>query len=396
LKPSTSAESKEADREQVLAALQGWIEERNYAGHEPYDVLNSPWFSGAWARQPLISSLLIQTAKRVGGLRLRHLLRVPESHNPKALALVLSAYCDLARSGEECRSRARQVKEKLLALRSPNEVALCWGYDWHYVSLRGATLAKFSPNCIATCFGGMALLDCAEVFGDGECNPLAQSVAPFILERLNRSFENERELCLSYTPHDRTLIFNSSVLAGAFLARLGAIIGREEYLHIARKTMQFLVARQRANGSWPYGLGRLQGWVDGFHTGYNLGALLTYKRLTGERDFDENISRGYEYYANSFFAADSAPKYFDDSLYPIDIHSCSQAVITFCEFADRNTRAGQRARDVLDWTLANMWSGSNFYYQKHRLWIDCTPYMRWGQAWMFRAMARFKAQHSVA
>jgi hypothetical protein len=30
----------------------------------------------------------------------------------------------------------------------------------------------------------------------------------------------------------------------------------------------------------------------------------------------------------------------------------------------------------------------SFFYQRHRLATNRTPYMRWGQAWMFRALAR--------
>ena len=30
----------------------------------------------------------------------------------------------------------------------------------------------------------------------------------------------------------------------------------------------------------------------------------------------------------------------------------------------------------------------SFYYQRHRLWTNRTPYMRWGQAWMLRALAK--------
>jgi hypothetical protein len=32
-----------------------------------------------------------------------------------------------------------------------------------------------------------------------------------------------------------------------------------------------------------------------------------------------------------------------------------------------------------------------FYYQTHRWWQDRTAYMRWGQAWMFRALTRLEA-----
>ena len=58
--------------------------------------------------------------------------------------------------------------------------------------------------------------------------------------RLNRSFESADEICFSYTPNDKTWIYNSSALAGVFLARVGRLRGNQTYLSLARKAMVFL------------------------------------------------------------------------------------------------------------------------------------------------------------
>ncbi len=52
-----------------LLALRHWAEERDYAGYEPFGILNSPLLQGRWARWwPRSSSL-------VSGLAGRHLRR---------------------------------------------------------------------------------------------------------------------------------------------------------------------------------------------------------------------------------------------------------------------------------------------------------------------------------
>lgn len=56
---------------QGLEALRRWIETRQFAGYEPFDLLNSPYLSGAWARKAVPAILLIQAGKRFAGLRLR-------------------------------------------------------------------------------------------------------------------------------------------------------------------------------------------------------------------------------------------------------------------------------------------------------------------------------------
>ena len=374
-----------------LLALQNWVEQRDYAGHEPFDILSSPLLRGRWSRSWPLAIVFIQFGKRFAGLRLRRWLQVPPSKNPKAVGLFLSAYCDLARCGDDTRRAAAYLKSELKRLRSPNEPEYCWGYDWDFVS-RGGRMPAWSPNCIATCFCAHALLDMAEVFGDAEARDMAQSAGRFLITRLNRSVDTPEFLCLSYTPRDHMKVYNASVHAGALLARLAP--RDSEYAQIARRTMNYLVAGQQPNGAWYYGPALVHRWIDGFHTAYNLGALLTYQRSTGDTTFDDAIRLGYEYYVSNFFRPDGAPKYFHNSVYPIDIHSCSQAILTFCDFAERDRHARERAFNVARWTLEHMRGAvGTFFFQSHRFWTNRTAYMRWGQAWMLHALARLKRQN---
>ena len=377
-----------------LSGLKTWVELRDYAGWEPYDFLNSPILPRAFARFPL-NWLAIQAGKRSGSVALRKALRIPASKNPKALALFISGYCDLAQSGQDTRSQTQYLKAELVRLRSANEEEYCWGYDWPYVSLRGTKMPAFTPNAIATTACGEALLDMWEVFGDGEALSMAKSIGRFIVMRLNRSVDLPDQLCLSYTPSSSTRILNSSALCCAFLARLGTLTGSAEYFAISRRGMNYLAVKQNEDGSWPYGEGRLQKWVDSFHTGFNLSALLAYERATGDRSLERVREAGFEFYIRSFFREDGAAKYFLDSVYPIDIHSCSQALLTLSDLAERNREARSLAHRVLMWTEANMQSCDGyFFYQRHRWWVNKVPYMRWGQAWMFRALAHWQVKVS--
>ncbi len=373
----------------ALEQLRAWAEERDYAGHEPYDVLNSPHLSGVWKHSALVSSALIQLGRYFAGERIRKWLDVPQSKNPKAVALFLSGYCDLMRCSGGSSVPIAYLRSELRRLASPNERDCCWGYDWNFVSLRGSVMKAYAPNTVATVFCAEALLDSAELLGDSDCAGMALSSARFCVTRLNRSFDSPEELCFSYTPENRTLIYNSSLLVGALLARIAAGGGPAEYYHLARRTMQFVCNRQRSDGSWAYGCGKMQAWVDSFHTGYNLCALSRYRRYSRDSSYDGAIAAGLKFYKSHCFTADGIPKYFANRLYPIDIHACSQAVLTLCEFADHDQEAIGRAVTVALWTIRNMRSVDGcFYYQRHRFWTNRTPYMRWAQAWMFRALAR--------
>jgi hypothetical protein len=367
------------------------MESRHFEGYEPFDLLNSPYLRAKWARQLPLAILLIQIGKRFAGLRLRQFLKVPPSLNPKALGLCLSAYCDLARSGCDVSAEAAWLKSELIRLRSPHESYFCWGYDWDYLSLRGSRLPAFSPNCIASYFCGTAMLEMNEVFGDREALEIAESTAGFMASRLNRSFESADAICFSYTPNDKTLIYNSSALAAAFLARIGKRSGNQDYLSLARKAMVFLVREQLPAGGWYYGRLRRQRWIDSFHTSYNVCALLDYQQATGDRTFEEAMLTGHRYYQATFFTRDGVPRYYHNRTFPIDIHACSQAILHFIAFADIDPTALEHAWKTFHWTLKNMAApDGSFYYQRHRLWTNRTPYMRWGQAWMLRALTRLQ------
>ncbi|MGC2400881.1 MAG: hypothetical protein WA510_13905 [Acidobacteriaceae bacterium] len=379
---------------EAIRALRTWMESRQFTGHDPFDLLNSAYLRGARIPRSslagnLLSILIIQGGKRFGGLRLRRLLKVPASRNPKALGLCLSAYCDLARSGQDVAGHAAWLKSELIRLRSAHEPDYCWGYDWDYVSFRGSRLTAFSPNCVATYFCGSAFLDMSEVFQDGEAREIAQSAAHFVASRLNRSFESPEEICFSYTPNDITQIFNSSALAGALLARAGKLTGGEAYLSLARKSMVFLARRQLPAGGWYYGKLRRQQWIDSFHTSYNVCALLAYQQVTGDSSFEEPMLRGHRYYQSTFFTRDGVPRYFHDETFPVDIHASAQAILHFAAFSSIDPAALDRAWIIFRWVLTNMRAPDGyFYYQRHRFWTNRTPYMRWGQAWMLRALAR--------
>jgi hypothetical protein len=381
------------DLVEAVQALRTWIESRQFKGYEPFDLLNSPYLGGPFLRSPgrkaLPGILIIQAGKRFAGQRIRRLLQVPPSRNPKALGLCLSAYCDLAGAGYDVSGQAIWLKNELIRLRSPHESEFCWGYDWDFLSLRGPRLPAFSPNCIASYFCATALLEMSEVFGDPEARGIGESAGHFMASRLQRSFESEDEICFSYTPHDKTRIYNSSALVGVLLARAGKLLGNGTYLSLARKAMVFLEKGQLESGGWYYGQLRRQRWIDSFHTSYNVCALLDYQQITGDSSFEHAMLKGHRYYQGAFFTEKGAPKYFHNRVFPIDIHACSQAILHFLAFSSIDPASLELAWKTFRWTETNMAAeDGSFYYQRHRLWTNRTAYMRWGQAWMFRALAR--------
>jgi hypothetical protein len=177
-------------------------------------------------------------------------------------------------------------------------------------------------------------------------------------------------------------------MAAALLLRLDAIAPDAKIAERALKAARFSAARQRADGSWPYGEGAKQAWVDNFHTGYNLSALRTIGEITKSDEFSVYLDKGFAFYRSHFLREDGAARYFHNNTYPIDAHAVAQTILTLLEFADRDPSAPAAAQRVYDWAAKAMWDPRGFFhYRVLRLGTIRTSYMRWSQAWMLLALA---------
>ena len=360
----------------------------DWAGHDPYDALNSrvfralPFLNAKWIRL-----VLTQGFKR-SPLNLRPLLLVPRTHNPKGLALFLSALVKLSRVGLlDVDQQIRRLIDLLLQSRTTSSSYSCWGYSFDWQT-RTKLIPRGSPNIICTAFAANALLDAYENGGDASCYEAAASAAQFILDELY--CEENDNAWFTYTQLERTQIHNANLLGAALLCRVASCAGEDRLLAPAMRAAHFSVVRQNKDGSWYYGERDQpsQKWIDNFHTGFNLCALRNIGRFARTDRFEINLDRGLRYYAASFFECNGAPKYFHDRPYPFDIHSAAQAIITLLALRDLNPEHVNLARAVFRWSMEKMWDDRGyFYYQKHRCGTNRIPYLRWGQAWMLLALA---------
>jgi len=178
------------------------------------------------------------------------------------------------------------------------------------------------------------------------------------------------------------------LLGASLLARVGRITGEKSLQIRAGRAASFTAARQRADGSWPYGIAAADAFVDNFHTGFDLVNLLDYARYAEDSSFEESITRGYRYWKEVFFTPDGLPKYFSNRLYPIDIHAVAQAILTFLAFAERDPEGTERAMQLANWAIAKMQDKTGFFhYQIGRYLRNRIAYIRWSEAWIFRALA---------
>jgi hypothetical protein len=218
---------------------------------------------------------------------------------------------------------------------------------------------------------------------------IARSSCDFVMTNLNRipDRENSQNFSWSYTPLDRRQIHNANLLGARLLAEVGSATGEAVLIQQALKSAYYTATRQRSDGSWPYGEDRRNSWVDNFHSAYVISSLLSISTLLQDKFLLEVALKGYAYWSKSCFRTDGAPKWGPHRIYPIDIHSAAQAVITLLDFAGHDPDALAAANRVATWTLDNMQTAKGqFAYQQRRYYQVRITYARWSQAWMFSAL----------
>jgi hypothetical protein len=152
--------------------------------------------------------------------------------------------------------------------------------------------------------------------------------------------------------------------------------------------MEYTCSRQREDGSWWYGEEPKYHWIDNFHTGYNLDAIKRYNDSTGEDAYRRHFRAGLRYFKEVFFTPDGAPRYYHNSTYPIDIQCAAQAIETLAHCSEDDPSCLPLSLKVAEWTIENMQDRNGyFYYRQYPLIKARTPYIHWGQATMYKALA---------
>ena len=411
----------EVDLKTAHEQLWKYCRAQGYAGYDPYDGLNSRFFQATPLKHSRTARLAwIQFHKR-SPINFRSFVRVPRERNAKAIALfALAALADFRRHPtKENEIEARELLDDLIWMSLKGFKGACWGYNFDWQS-RSFFIPRGTPTIVPTAFAARALCEAAEILSRDEYLPFARTICDFILNDLNRSEEASDEVCFSYSPLDRTQVFNASLLAGEALATIGSLLQERSLIDWGHRAALYVVRRQQADGSWAYGTDSHQSWSDNFHTAFILTSLsrifdnsqvgkggLSPQCSDEERaqaalpdlrggesvfaDFSSALIRGYEFWTERFFLANGWPKYFPGRLYPIDVHSAASAIITLVELRGRLPNTLMLAEQIANWAMQNLRDERGFfYYQQRRFFTVRIPYMRWSEAWMIYALARLR------
>ncbi len=371
--------------------LWNYCRAHDLAGYDPYDALNSRLFQSTPLRNSRFARLTWTQFFKRSPINLRRFARIPHERNAKGVALfVLAALADFRRTRtKEAEIEARELLDDLIGMGLKGFKGACWGYNFDWQS-RSFFAAKGTPTIVTTAFAARALCEAAEVIDASAYLPYARTICDFILNNLNRTEETSEEICFSYSPLDRTRVFNASLMAAEVLGTVGGMLQEESLRDLAMRAARYVIRRQHGDGSWAYGTDRHQAWNDNFHTAFILTSLSRLIESCGARDeIEPSLARGYEFWKERFFLGNGWPKYYPNQLYPADVHSAAAAIVALVELRGRFPATLDLAEQIANWTVENLLSPHGyFYYQRKRFYTNRIEYMRWSQAWMTYALAR--------
>ena len=389
-------------------SLDHWVEKNGWTGYDLHDIRGLRFFLRLRAskNQNLVfrrSREAIMLATDLFPMASRRLLRVPKQVNAKAMGLFAFAYLNLYQQlkVDSFLTKASECLKWLEENKSQGYAGCGWGYpsDWQSQVL----IPRNTPSSVVSGICGDAFWNFYQFTGDEKYLRVCQDICDFMLNSLNIDHISDDVVCFSYTPVDNFHVHNANLFSAEFLVRVGKHINREDYYQYGIKAANYTLESQNEDGSfyyWALSDGDVYNIpeavlksIDHFHTGFVLRSLYSIYQNSGEKRVYDSLSRGYQFYRDNLFAGGEIPKWTPKSIYSINIHSCSEAIICMCTLSDIFPEALEYAQNAFLWTRKNMQDkDGHFYYLKTKYRIDKMAYLRWGQAWMMRALAGLLAK----
>ena len=382
--------------EASAARVSAWVERNGYRAYDPGDGQMS-FLRGLTFDSMLLERILTASVLRTP-FNIRPLLGIRPHTSTKGMGYMAWGYLwryRLTRKQEDA-DKAFACLDWLTQHRAPGYKDFCWGNEFTFTT-RAGRIPAHEPTIVWSGLIGSAFVDAYREFGNPEHLRVASGVCDWILG-LPRE-QTDTGACLSYVAFKQSSIHNSNMLGAALLAQVGALANRRDAQDVAREAMLYSCARQKDDGSWLYGEDPRFGWIDSFHTGYNLDSLKRYVDNAGDDRFAAQLAKGYAFFRRSFFERDGRVRYMHDRLMPLDIQCAAQAIDTLALFSCTDATSLDLATRVADWTIANMQSPQGSFYYRDLGWKKIkTPMLHWAQGTMFKALTHllYEKRHAAS
>lgn len=394
--------------EMAVTDLEEKIRLNNYAGYDPYDAKGASFFMRALAiprkpwhanvRRKLTLAPLIY-GERFFPLSFRHLARIKPQVNAKGMGLIAKAYFNLyaANRDEHWYDLGQACLDWFLQNRCQDHPYPCWGYPFNWDS--GVVVPAHTPTSVVTSAAFDAFWEAWVQTKRAEYLETCKKICEFFLHGLNITKHSNGTVSFSYTHLDHFEVHNINLMVAHCLLRAGKEINNASYCDYGLRAARFTMNEQNEDGSIYY-WSKAQNFhnpnsIDHYHSGFEIRALFGIWQVTNDAEVLKAYQKYYEFYRGRLCERSNGciiPKMNLKSVYPINIHSCAEAVLLAATLCRGDNRALNDLFKVVPWTLSKMRMKSGFYrYLIHKFGFleirSNIVYMRWSQAWIFLALS---------
>ena len=319
---------------------------------------------------------------------------IADAHYAMGFAFLASTY-----ESDEYYRRAVHFLEVLQETRCPGYKDYGWGYPFDWETRNGPMFAN-TPLITTLPYAYEAFSQVYALDSDPKWLAVMRSIA-------EHGFKDYRDMetgpgCSScgYTPaaDDPCGVINASAYRAFLLTKAGLELSEQRYLDVAKKNVNFVIASQNADGSWPYAVDGTRDFVDHFHTCFVMKALSKIEKLTGSVECKNAISRGVAYYLKNLFDTKRLPIPFSKAprftVYRRELYDYAECinlgVLLNGRFQELDETVSTAVKDVVErWQKRD----GSFRARELKAGWDNVPMHRWAQSQLFRSFSFLLSQN---
>jgi hypothetical protein len=268
----------------------------------------------------------------------------------------------------------------------------CWGYPFDWETKTG-TIREGTPLITTIPYVYEAFSQIYAMDKDQKWLRIMRSVA-------EHAFTSYRDLELvpdtascAYTPAPDGPygVINASAYRAYLLTKAGLEFSEPRYMEVAKRNLNFVLASQRANGSWHYAIDGERDFVDHFHTCFVLKALAKIEELTPTPRCEVAIDRGIDYYLRNLFDVKGLPLPFSSrprlTVYRRELYDYAECINLALLLYGRFPELDRIVEGVVT-ELLMRWQKTDGSFRARQLLVgwDNVPMHRWAQSQMFRSL----------
>lgn len=381
--------------------LESWIARNGLSGFDPYDIKANKFVLiltklGNKSRIAEVVREFLFELFLLFPILSRKIMKIKPTYNAKGIAILASAYLDLFQLTKK--QNYFNLAQKCIEWLDINAVSINsgigWGYpfDWQTKIL----IPAFTPNGIVTTAVGDVYWKLYNQTSNEKyldrCVDICRFLSSLPIDKIN-----EEQICFSYTPLFINHVHNLNLFVAEYLIKIAKEINKIDWIELGLKAVNYTIANQLYDGSFDYDgyPEKLRNFRDNYHTGFVLRMLFSIWKLTNDDKIFNSLYKCYIHYINNFFVDNTIPKFKPETLYRIDIHSCSESIICLSQLSSIFNNSKAIAKNVLLWTINALQDVDGYFYHgifKSRFGFrfkSKIPYLRWGEAWMLKAFAEY-------